>query len=262
MLKGSLMTGRKWCGEQMKEKKLQTAERERDDEDTTGLQRKLHADWSFNYRHLMTDELLPNAGLKPESKWPRLTDGAVTHATNKRQSMKGTWDQTVDDIWLCTSLNHYIEMWNSSSSFTLMHLDLNNIIQWSTVTSVSIVTNSPTWSWISSATPGTLYSSPRDWFIRSSITRRWVSTWGQRSKVLQDPANSWFAHLHRLQYKKLSKLACYGLHRQHVTDLKCSTSVSQLIIHSNRVTNSLMVYNTIVCNSVVKTVLNSIKLLN
>lgn len=42
--------------------------------------------------------------------------------------------------------------------------------------------NSPTWSWISSATPGTLYSSPRDWFILSSMTRRCVNTWGQRSE--------------------------------------------------------------------------------
>lgn len=42
--------------------------------------------------------------------------------------------------------------------------------------------HSPTWSWISSNTPGTLYRSARDWFILSSITRKWVNTWEQKAR--------------------------------------------------------------------------------
>lgn len=110
-------------------------------------------------------------------------------------------------IFKCETVRHHSHWWLSF---------LNNIMQWSWA--VCFYCNSPTWSWISSATPGTLYSSPRDWFIRSSITRRWVSTWGQRSKVnelfiffkiqLTHSVLNFTGFNQQLRYKKLSKLAC------------------------------------------------------
>lgn len=40
----------------------------------------------------------------------------------------------------------------------------------------------PTWSWMSSNTPGTLYRSVSDRFILSSITCKWVNTWEQKAR--------------------------------------------------------------------------------
>lgn len=96
--------------------------------------------------------------------------------------------------------------------------------------------NSPTWSWMSSATPGTLYSSPSDWFMRSSMTRRWVSTCrlvvtNQRLCV-QESVRGRSVRLGGATYLGSDLRRLLGVHHAHVLEvLECVLPVLLLGAH-------------------------------